>query len=133
MRRLPTARLVAVAALALIALPAAASAAAPSAAPDLQGFVEEGIRGYDVTLRIEKSGVLLVHETIDYDFGTIPKHGILRNIPDRVDYAKKHATDRVYPIDIVSVRGSEGTPDEYETSDYTSNGIGYEQIKIGDP
>ncbi len=87
-------------------------AAAPA---DAQGFEE--IRGYDVDIRIEKSGALLVHETIDYDFGVVPKHGIYRDIPNRFDYPKKDDTDRVYRIDVVSVRGSPGTPDQYETEE----------------
>ncbi len=115
-------------ALPIIAVLAVMVAAAPA---DAQGFEE--IRGYDVDIRIEKSGALLVHETIDYDFGVVPKHGIYRDIPNRFDYPKKDDTDRVYRIDVVSVRGSPGTPDQYETEDFDENGIGYERIKIGDP
>ena len=33
----------------------------------------------------------------------------------------------------LSVSASEGTPDQYETEEFTEDGIGYERIKIGDP
>ena len=46
----------------------------------------ESIKRYDVDLTIEPAGTLLVRETIDYDFGPVPHHGIFRDIRTRVDY-----------------------------------------------
>ena len=46
----------------------------------------ESITRYDVDLTIEPAGTLLVRETIDYDFGPVPRHGIFRDIPTRFDY-----------------------------------------------
>lgn len=112
--------------------PAAAARADTTATRDRAVLLDD-IRGYDVDLTIQDSGALLVHETIDYDFGVVPKHGIFRDIPDRFDYPKKDDSDRVYPIDVLSVKGSPGTPDQYEVEGFDKDGIGYTRIKIGDP
>ncbi len=95
----------------------------------------EGIRNYEIEMTIKKSGVLKVRETIDYDFGdfAVNKHGIFRKIPVRFDFAKKEDTDRVYEVDVVSVEGSEGTPDQFTTSEYREGSVGYLELKIGDP
>ena len=58
-----------------------------------------------------------------------PRHGIFRDIPVRFDYPTKANYDRVYPIDVISVRASEGTPAEYSVETEGDN----ERIKIGDP
>ncbi len=116
--------------------PATAGAAAPARAPNgtrTQVPGVEQITAYDTNVHIQANGTLLVRETIHYDFGVVPRHGILRNIPDRFDYAKKANTDRVTPITIVSVRASAGTPADYSTSDITEGSVGLLQIKIGDP
>jgi uncharacterized protein (TIGR04222 family) len=93
----------------------------------------ERIHNYDVDVLIEPSGTIRVHEVVDYDFGVVPKHGIFRDVPVRFDYAPKSNHDRVYPLDVVSVRTSEGTPAEYTLESGDSNGIGLRRIKIGDP
>jgi uncharacterized membrane protein YgcG len=117
--------------LAVIAL--AAMAFALGAAPASAGFEFESIPSYDVTITINDDGTLTVHEVIAYDFGSQFKHGIFRDIPVRFDYPKKADTDRVYEIDVESVKASEGTPAQYELEEYDQGGIGYERIKIGDP
>lgn len=93
----------------------------------------EHITAYHVDLQVEPNGALLVREAIGYDFGVVPKHGIFRDIPVRFDYPPRDATDRVYPLTVVSVSGSPGTPTQYTTDSYQTNGIGYERLKIGDP
>ena len=92
----------------------------------------EQIRRYDSDITIESSGALLVRETIDYEFGSTPHHGIFRDIPYRFDYSRKDSTDRVTPIDVLSVQSSDA-PDQYETSDFENGSVGYLRIKIGDP
>jgi hypothetical protein len=92
-------------------------------------FGSEEITRFDSDITIESDGALLVKETIVYDFGTLQRHGIFRDIPVRVDYPTKKGYDRVYPLDVVSVKGSEGTPDGYTTELDGNN----ERIKIGDP
>ena len=93
----------------------------------------ERIRAYTVDVTIQSDGSILVHETIDYDFGAVSRHGIYRSIPVRFDYPPKADTDRVYPIHVVSVTASGGASSRYTTEDFTESGIGYERIKIGDP
>ncbi len=108
-----------------------AGSLALGATPASAGF--ESIPSYDVTLTINEDGTLLVNEVIDYDFGSVPRHGIFRDIPVRFDYPKKADTDRVYEIDVESVKASEGTPADYETEEFDDGGVGFERIKIGDP
>jgi hypothetical protein len=91
----------------------------------------EHISSYDVDIRIQGSGALQVKETIHYDFGVVPHHGIFRDIPVRSRYDDTY--DRIRPIHVVSVRGSRGTPDGYSLENFTSGDTGYERIKIGDP
>ncbi len=96
-------------------------------------FGAEEISSFDSDVTIEPSGTLRVHETIVYDFGTVPHHGIYRDLISRVDYPAKSGYDRVYPLTVVSVRGSEGTPDQYSVEDVASGDTTYARIKIGDP
>src|SRR2546430_5906582 len=84
------------------------AAASPAAAQ------EESIRSYDVHIQVRTDGSMLVTERIDYDFGSTEHHGIFRDVPSRLTYDNRY--DRVYPIDVVSVAASPGTPDQYETS-----------------
>ncbi len=93
----------------------------------------EQINRYEVKITIQPNGDLHIQEVIRYDFGVVPKHGIFRDIPVKFDYPKKADTNRVYPLDVVSVRASEGTPADYELEDFSENGIGYQRIKVGDP
>jgi uncharacterized membrane protein YgcG len=92
-----------------------------------QGYVFESTPRFDVQIVIEPSGSILVTETIQQDFGSTQRHGIFRYIPERLSYDDTY--DRVYPIDLVSVETSPGTPDDVETGhdggDFT--------IRIGDP
>jgi uncharacterized membrane protein YgcG len=87
----------------------------------------ERILDYEVNIQIESQGSILVVEDIAYDFGGTERHGIIREIPVRFHYDDRY--DRVYPLDVLSVVGSEGTPDQYEVNE-SGNLL---QIKIGDP
>lgn len=92
--------------------------------------IGEHVERFDSNIRIQRNGTVRVRETIDYDFGVVPRHGILRVIPVRFDYTPKADTDRVYRLDVLSVRASEETPSQY-TIDTIDDGK--KQIKIGDP
>jgi uncharacterized membrane protein YgcG len=92
-----------------------------------QGFVFESIKRYDVQVQIQPSGSMLVTETIDYDFGSAAKHGIFRDIPERLHYDDTY--DRIYRIDVVSVKAV-GAPADFEV-EHQSGGILH--IRIGDP
>ena len=96
-------------------------------------FGAEEISSFTSDITIEPSGTLLVHETIVYDFGTVPHHGIFRDLIAREDYVAKPGYDRVYPLTVLSVHGSAGTPDQYTEEDVTSGDVTYSRIKIGDP
>ena len=86
----------------------------------------ERITSYNVDLNVETTGSLLVTETIDYDFGFTPHHGIYRDVPVRFDYNSRY--ERIYPLHVLSVHGSPGTPDKYALE--TNNN--FKRIKIGD-
>jgi uncharacterized membrane protein YgcG len=88
----------------------------------------EAIRDFDVVIRIEDDGALLIDETIEYDFGSNARHGILRDIPVRLRFDDTH--DRIYPLDVLEVTASEGTPDQFERE---SPGGGILRLRIGDP
>jgi uncharacterized membrane protein YgcG len=93
-----------------------------------QGFVFESTPQFDVSIVIERSGDLEITETIVQQFGSMRRHGILRYIPNRLPYDDEF--DRVYPIDLLSVRASPpGTPDDVETTEENGNFV----IRIGDP
>ncbi len=89
----------------------------------------ERIVRFDADLTVESSGGLLVKETIVYDFGTAARHGIFRTIPVRENYVAEDNHDRVWPIDVLSVAASEGTPARYQLEE-EGNEL---RIRIGDP
>ena len=105
-----------VVALVLLAAPAGAT----------QG-VGERITAYDVDIRVETTGALLVTEIIDYDFASNSRHGIFREIPVRLDFDSRY--ERTYPLDVISVEGSPGTPDKYKRESIGNKA----RLKIGDP
>ena len=82
---------------------------------------------FDVRIVVEPSGALEITETVVQDFGSTPRHGIFRYLPDRLRFDDRY--DRVYPIDVVSVTTSPDTPDDVQTN---SEG-GVFSIRIGDP
>ena len=106
----------------------AAAVLLPAAPAAAQGFVSETTERFDVDITIEPSGALLITETIQQQFGSTPRHGIFRYIPNRLRFDDEY--DRVYPIELVSVTASPaGTPDDVETSEENGNFV----IRIGDP
>src|SRR4051794_20514824 len=111
-----------VALVALLVSPAAATTA--TAATGQIG--SERITSYAVDIKVENTGSLLITETIDYDFGFSPHHGIYRDVPVRLDYNSRY--ERIYPLHVLSVQGSPGTPDKYALE--VNNA--FKRIKIGD-
>jgi hypothetical protein len=87
----------------------------------------ERIVDYGVVITIETDGSLTIVESIDYDFGAASRHGILRDIPTRLRFDDTY--DRVYPIEVVDVRASEGTPAAYEVESVEG---GLTRIRVGD-
>ena len=92
------------------------------------GATFESIRSYDVDIQIQADGDLAIVETIDYDFGSEPHHGIYRDIPTRLRYDDRY--DRVFPLRVDDVSGSADTPVDYTIEDADG---GMTRIKIGDP
>jgi uncharacterized membrane protein YgcG len=93
----------------------------------LAQFPAERIRSYSADIRIEKNGAIAVVERIGYDFDGFERHGIYRDIPNRLTYDDTY--DRVFPIEVRSVTATGGAPDQYETFQEGPNF----RIRIGDP
>jgi uncharacterized membrane protein YgcG len=87
----------------------------------------EAITSDSVDIHIEPDGSILVSERIVYDFGSSQRHGIVRDIVDRLTYDSR--SDRVYPIDRVAVSASAGTPAGFEIR-HEGNLF---RIRVGDP
>lgn len=107
-------------------LPAAVLLAGAASIGATQGQ-DERINKYLVDITIGQSGQLRITETIQYDFGAAQRHGIFRNIPNRFPYDGKF--DRIYPLEVLAVTGSAGTPSGYEVEDVE----GHKRLRIGDP
>jgi hypothetical protein len=105
---------------------AVAAATVLSGAPARAQSAGERIRAYDVDIRVEPNGQLLVVERIDYDFDGTEHHGIFSDIPVRFPFNDRF--DRVYPIHVESVTATGGASAKTKTS---TNG-GTLEIKIGD-
>ena len=89
---------------------------------------DEQILSYGSEIVVQSNGDLLVRETIDYDFGSASRHGIIRGIPTRFVFDETY--DRVTPLDVVSVTASGGASNEYSVEGV---GSGVEEIKVGGP
>lgn len=87
----------------------------------------ERITSYNAEIVVEATGSILVTETIDYDFASNLRHGIFRKIPVRSGYDDRY--ERIFPLKVISVTGSAGTPDDVETE--TVGNV--KRLKIGDP
>ncbi len=85
---------------------------------------EEKIDSYDVQLSVGSDGVLDVLETIQYDFGFTPHHGIYRTIPVRYPYDDTY--ERVLKVSDIRVQSD--APDNLDTS----NEGNFLVLKIGD-
>ena len=83
----------------------------------------EVIENFDAQITVQKTGGVLVTETIVYDFGTNQRHGIFRDIP----LTSVHGPQ--LSITVSGVRDDVGRPYRYTTA-ITNNML---QIKIGDP
>jgi len=87
----------------------------------------ESIPHNDVHIEVRTSGELRIIETIEYDFGSNDRHGIVRVIPVRRPVDDSH--DRVYRISDLSVTATGGASARF---DILRQGV-EERIRIGDP
>ena len=98
--------------------------AAPAAADD--GWV---IDRFASDIEIQRDGSLIVTDAIDVDFQLLrDRHGIFRVIPVRYRWDPDPQMERIYRVDVQSVRDASGRGLTYETSQSGAN----VQIKIGD-
>ncbi len=111
----------------LLALAGLAVATTLLASSPAHAQVGERITSYDVAIDIRDDGTLAIVETIEYDFGSNHRHGILRDIPTRLRY--DDTDDRIYPLAVVRVEASEGTPANYEVESVEG---GITRIRVGD-
>jgi uncharacterized membrane protein YgcG len=88
----------------------------------------EAIRSYDVKIEIRSDDSILITETIEYDFGSAQRHGIVRDVPTRQTYDDRY--DRVYPLHVESVSATGGASAAFAVS---SEPGGITRIRIGDP
>ncbi len=88
----------------------------------------EHIAAFDVSYDVATDGSMVVTETIDYDTGAVPRHGIQRDLVVRQRYDNAH--DRVYPFEVLSVTASPGTPSQWKILNQPG---GRKRIRIGDP
>ena len=88
----------------------------------------ETIDRYGVEIVIENDGDLRITETIDYDFASNERHGIIREIPTTFRYDDTY--DREYPLTVESVSAT-GDASADHTIEHPGGGI--TAIRIGDP
>jgi len=89
----------------------------------------EHVRRYETAVTIETDGSVLVDETLAWDFGSVARHGIKRDIPVLFSYDdQKKGYDRSTPLDVLSVQASAGASAKYEVQTSGNSKI----IKIGD-
>jgi len=88
-------------------------------------FAQETIDNFDVSTKINQDASINVSERVEYDFDSLQKHGIFRDIP--IKYQARGGNFNLRISDI-SVADQNGTPYNFTTS-YPGNNI---QIKIGD-
>ena len=105
----------------VLVLPVVGAASAHAQSPG------EEIKAYRVVITIQRDGTLRIQESITYDFGTEPHHGLLRDLVQRERFDSKH--DRRYRIDVESVTADAGTPSAVQQS---TNGP-YLHLRVGDP
>jgi hypothetical protein len=101
-------------------------AASPAHAATPAGV--EHIERFTVDMDVARDGLLSVHEEIVYDLGTVPHHGILRDIPVRETYGNDGRYERVYRVHLEGVT-AENAPDGVKTSKEGA----FLRIRIGDP
>lgn len=86
----------------------------------------EQINQFDSQIHVSKDNKITITETITYDYGDIPKHGIYRDVP--VDY---HDGSLNYYLNFNLVSALSGDNQLVETKIVTENGN--KRIRIGDP
>ncbi|MEI8174380.1 MAG: DUF2207 domain-containing protein [bacterium] len=88
----------------------------------------EHIKDFNTIITVNSDATINVVENIIYDFDTIQKHGIFRDIP--VKYKDEKGLDFNFNLSNISVENENGESYPFSVSDYNKK---YKRIKIGDP
>ena len=86
----------------------------------------EHIENFEETVHINTDGSIKVVEKIIYDFGSVERHGIFRDIPT----IKTNTEGKQYKMDVKVVSVTDESGSSYK---YTQTGNDTIQLKIGDP
>lgn len=105
-----------------ILVPASVFAATPTA----ESFYEQ-IKSFDTEINLKADASADITEKILYDFGTLEKHGVYRDIPYK--YTLDTGGQRFIQISNVLVTDDAGTPYKFSQSREGA----YVRLKIGDP
>jgi predicted membrane protein DUF2207 len=105
-------------------LPAARASATSEIAAAGSG---EQITSYRISVTIQPDGVTHVREVIAYDFGTSQRHGIYRDILDRLPANGGHVQE--FPIRNITVSSPDGAPSQTAVTQNDHELM----IRIGDP
>jgi len=89
-------------------------------------FPVEAITSFNAEITIQKNSTIVVSETIEYDFGSLQKHGIIRSIPN--NFQRKKFGAYATPIKVVSIRDENQKSVPFTADNYAENF----EIKIGD-
>ncbi|HEX4775650.1 MAG TPA: DUF2207 domain-containing protein, partial [Acidimicrobiia bacterium] len=119
--------LFAITTIAVLTLAVPAGAVRAHQTVDLDAGTERVVR-FDALYDVARDSSVTVTETIDYDFAATRHHGIQRDLV--VKQRRDDRYDRVYPLDVLSVTASPGTPAGYKVLDEPR---GIKRIRIGDP
>ena len=93
--------------------------------PFSKAFAEK-IQNFQSNIEINKDGTVTVEEVIDYDFGGLQRHGLVRNL----DYKRTNQDGKTYIIDfdVLSVTDQQGRPYNFSKS----KSARFIELKIGD-
>ncbi len=94
---------------------------------DLSSIVGEHIQNYDSQIKINKDGTIDVKETLLYDFDSLQRHGIYRDIP----FVKKNKEGKRLRLDFSNISVVDENGSSYQYKKTESDGVLH--LKIGDP
>ena len=91
----------------------------------------ESVRVFDVRYDVRQDGRVQVEERITYDFGSLQRHGIYRDI----ETVTKNAEGKLYQVELtdISVMDENGNTLPVSTSHKRSAGSDRTSLRIGDP
>ena len=89
-------------------------------------WAQEQIQNFDTQIIINQDGTIGVEERITYDFGSLEKHGIYRNIP----YIKTNKEGKKFKLEFENFSVTDETGSRYKYDKSVSSGK--INLKIGD-